>query len=344
MCSWMLPASSMGRTTVFLVVAVLIIGPAISLSAVGDANSTGGVSTQLADERPVIPTPSVSDNVESRGTQPALEPGAQFVGVVGAHHEQHAGAVDEQATAVRISGADSPSAKAEVIATVHHDKREQLDRLAERRQEVERAAENGSVSESEYRARLAILDAELRSVERVAIQLEEAADEIALSILLDAGVDLASIEDLRTRAQELQGSELTTIAPSFGRDSIESGTDTTPAPPGGNTTETPIEGDVSTVVADADGEVQAAQERVSEANQTIDGTLVTDSVSELLTRARENLSAAERTLTAARAAREDGDDHRAVELANEAITFARTAIDHADRAIDEATGIAEISR
>jgi hypothetical protein len=269
-----------------------------------------------------------------------------LVGVIGAHREQHSGAVQEQTVEVRISKADSPRRKAEIVAAVHQNNERRLDGLAERRQALTRAYRNGTVSESEYTARLAILDAELRSVERVANQLEEATDGLSLSLLLDVGIDPADIDELRTRAQDMQSSELTTIAPSFARDPTESETGVTTSPRSGESTETPTDDNVSVnvsaVLADAEGDIQTARDRVSLADQTINETLVSETVSELLTRARENLSTAEQRLAAARAAQEDGDERRAVGLANEAIRFAHTAIDQADRAIDEATHVARI--
>lgn len=338
----------MDRIVVSLVVAVVILGPIISLTAVGATQSTDVFPSETADDKAV--TSNSSGGVQSRNStiQTATEPGAQFVGVVGAHREQHTGTVKEQTVTVRISRADSPREKAELVATIHQQNTQRLDKLAERRQAFARAYQNGTMSESEYSARLAILDVELRSVERVASRLEEAADGLSLSLLLDVGIDPADIDELRTRAQDMQGSDLTMIAPSFARDPTESETGLTPSPRSGDTTETPTDGNVSVnvsaVLADAEGDVQTARERVSQADQTVDETLVSETVSELLTRARENLSTAEGRLAAARAAQEDGDEQRAIELANEAIRFARTAIDQADRAIDEATDVAKIDR
>jgi hypothetical protein len=331
------------RIVVVCVCVVVIIGPITALTAIGSSHSTGGfasepVENQISSGTGITPE---DEKAESNTNQTATKPGAQFVGVIGAHREQHEGEVSEQRVDVRISRADSPEEEAEIVATTHQQNQQRLDRLAERKQELRQAYQNGTITASEYRARSAVLDVELRSVERTAIQLERVADDLSISLLLEVGVDLEAIQDLQVRAHELQGTELPTIAPSFARDSNDSATDSPGPGDNESTNETltdgNMSGNVSAALEDAETEVQTAREQVAEANQTIDETLATNTVTDLLEQARHNLSMAEQKLAAARTAREVDDDQKAIELANESIRFARTATELAEAAIEEAT-------
>lgn len=330
----------MGRPVVYLVAVLFVLGPLVSFSTVGlPAAGTLGADPGAA-ARP-DQAPAREGGIEATPT-PRMEPGAQFGGVIGAHRERHEGLVTARAVEVRLSRAGSPTEKAETIAAIYHRTSDRLDELARERQNLTQAYGNGTLNASEFRARVAVLDVKVRSVERVAARLEIAAEDLSLAVLESAGVRLAAIRDLRARAEDLQGPQLEAIAPSFERsatgddDGLLAGTETvtTPTEPGGVTTETP---NASAVVSDAEAEVQRARERVAEANRTIDSTLATDAVLDLLEQARANLSVAEHRLADARDALEAGDESRAIDLANEAIEYARTAIAKAEAALEEYT-------
>ena len=95
---------------------------------------------------------------------------------------------------------------------------------------------------------------------------------------------------------------------------------------------------MTTAIAEAETEVQTARDRIDRATQVVDETLASASLTDLLDRARHNLSTAERRLESARSARDAGDERGAIELANEAVRYARTAIELAEAVIEEATG------
>lgn len=162
------------------------------------------------------PAAEETDDVDATGTPtPTVAPGAKFVGAIGVHRERHAGEIDAETVEVRLARAGSERARAEVVADVSDAKRDRFDDLLERTRELERARDNGTISESEYLARRAALDVQFRSVARVAGRLEVAADGLSAAVLLEVDVDLESIRALEADARDRQSGALGRIAPSF---------------------------------------------------------------------------------------------------------------------------------
>jgi len=207
----------MSRTGTILVTAVLVLVLVVTTTAIG---VTGGSPTLATggDGPPAITGNAIDDDTPATGTATrtgTVKPGAQFVGVVGAHGAHHAGEIEEAAVDIRLSEAGSPGARAEVVADVLTRGENRTDSLAERKADLAGARENGTMNESEYRTRVAVVDAELRAIERVAGKLEDATGELPTTVLLDVDIDVGAVVDLKTRASELQGPELERIAPSF---------------------------------------------------------------------------------------------------------------------------------
>lgn len=230
MSPWLVAHHGMARLVVVCVCVVVLFGPLTAFAPPGITHHVGSPGTDQANNQ--LPAGSASETARpaNNTTQAEPEPGAQFIGAIGAHREQHEGAVTEHRVDVRLSRADSPEAKAQLVASIHHQNERRLEELADRKRELRQAYENGSISASEYRARSAVLDVELRSVERTAIQLERVADDLSTSLLIEVGVELAAIREVQTRAHELQGTALAVIAPSFTRGQNATETDSpTPA-------------------------------------------------------------------------------------------------------------------
>lgn len=216
----------MNRTGTGLVAAILVLVLMLATAAVG---ATGGAPTFATggDDGPAVTGNAVDDDTPATGTTTrtgTVKPGAQFVGVIGAHGANHTGAIEEAAIDARLAEANSSEARATVVADVLAESQNRTDSLDERKAELAGARANGTMNESEYRTRLAVVDAELRTVERVAVTLEDVADGLPTTVLIDVNVDLEAIVDLKTRAIDLQGPELERIAPSFDR---SPGNDTT---------------------------------------------------------------------------------------------------------------------
>jgi hypothetical protein len=215
----------MRRLVIAIVLAVLVVASVGSLAA-----ATHHIPTDVpGDDGRVV---AATGDTDATGTPtPTVAPGARFAGAIGAHREHHANEMSEETVEVRLSQSGSELARAEVVADVYDAKRDRLDELAERGRELRRARDNGTISESEYRARRAVLDADLRSIERVATRIGVAAEGLSPGVLLEVNVALVSIQELETGARDRQSGELGRIAPSFASDggnATDTGATTTP--------------------------------------------------------------------------------------------------------------------
>lgn len=327
----------MRRIVVFSVCVVIVFGAFATLTALGASHPLDAVDRGWSDGLPSTDTPSETNDPEGSTAGSDIEPGAQFVGAVGAHAEQHESEVEKQRTAVRLFSADSPEAKAAVVLAVHQQNQQRLAELEADKQELRQAVDDGTISASEYRARSAVLDVQIRSVERSSAQLERAAETLPLSVLISVGVDITEITGLRTDATDLRGTDLAAVAPSLDgwNDSVAPPTD--PDDDGNNETVDDLSEDAATALTEAETEVQTARETVDEANETVDDAVVTGVVSELLGQAQHNLSVAEHALDEAYAADDEKEYEEAIELANEATDYARNATDLAEEVIELTT-------
>jgi hypothetical protein len=214
----------MRRLVIAIVLAVLVVASVGSLAAATHHIPTG----VPGDDGRVV---AATGDTDATGTPtPTVAPGARFAGAIGAHREHHANEMSEETVEVRLSQSGSELARAEVVADVYDAKRDRLDELAERGRELRRARDN-AISESEYRARRAVLDADLRSIERVATRIGVAAEGLSSGVLLEVNVVLVSIRELETGARDRQSGELGRIAPSFASDggnATDTGATTTP--------------------------------------------------------------------------------------------------------------------
>ena len=155
-----------------------------------------------------------------------VEPGAQLSGVVGVQEAELNGDVEERAYGIRIAQANTDDAKAAVVAEQLNRSEQRVAELEERRAELEAARENGSISNGQYRAQVAQLHAESRTVERVNNQSDETASELPAETLEANGVNATAIRTLSERASELSGPETARVARTIAGASV--GTDARP--------------------------------------------------------------------------------------------------------------------
>ncbi|WP_123535782.1 collagen-like domain-containing protein [Halosimplex salinum] len=142
----------------------------------------------------------------------SLAPGERFAGVVGVEQAEIAGEVEARAFGQRVAAARSNASAAGVVADEVTDLEDRLTELDERLAELERAHENETLSEGQYRARLAKVHAEQRALQRQVNQTEYVARELPAAALEAKGVNVSAIETLRTRASEMSGPEVAAIA------------------------------------------------------------------------------------------------------------------------------------
>lgn len=190
----------MNRTTSIALAAVLLVATLAAPLGAATVVSNGvqdGAESEPADR---------NDRNES------IAPGEQFAGVVGVQKAELDGDVSERAYDVRIERAASDEAKAAVVDERVRESEARLADLETRLEELDDSREAGEITEGRYRAEVATVVAEIRTVERELDALEATADDLPDRALADRGVDRESIRTLRDRADELGGSETAAVA------------------------------------------------------------------------------------------------------------------------------------
>lgn len=183
-----------------LVAVALVVVSLVALPAVGLAAQT----TDATDEE----APDDQSNA-------SIAPGEQLAGVVGVQAAEIRGEVDSRAYGIRVAKAASNDSKAGVVASQLDDVEQRLTDLEQRQRSLEQARANGSLSDGQYRARMARLAAETQTVERLANQTNATAQTLPAATLEANGVNATAIDTLRTRASELRGPEVAAIARSI---------------------------------------------------------------------------------------------------------------------------------
>lgn len=142
----------------------------------------------------------------------SVAPGERFAGVVGMQEAEVEGEVATRAFEVRFARADSAAAQAAVVAEGVNDTRERLRELEHRRERLRAARANGTISEGQYRARMARLYAEAKTLRHRLNRTADASREVPDAALRRHGVDRAELERLRRAAGNLTGPEIAAIA------------------------------------------------------------------------------------------------------------------------------------
>jgi len=180
------------------VVAALLVAVA-AVGAVPVAALTGGVPAQQ---------PATNDTAANE----SLAPGERFAGVVGVQQAEVAGEIEARAFGQRVAAAASNRSAAGVVAGEVEGLERRLSELDAEVAALERAHENGTVSEGRYRARLAKLHAHERAIERRLNRTAAVADRLPAAALEAKGVNVTAIRTLRSRASQLTGPEVAAIA------------------------------------------------------------------------------------------------------------------------------------
>jgi len=164
----------------------------------------------------VVPVATVAQETATDAERAAgnatVAPGAQFAGVVGVQGAELDGDVQSRTYGLRVAQANTDAAKAAVVAEQLSDSRQRLAAIEQRKRSLDRARANGSMSEGEYRAKVARLHAETRTVERLVGQTNETAGRLPAAALERKDIDPAAIRTLAQRANELSGPEVAAIA------------------------------------------------------------------------------------------------------------------------------------
>lgn len=157
---------------------------------------------------PVLGQETTETTTESN--EPA--PGASFAGAVGVQGAELNGDVETRAYGVALERANSTGARAAIVAERLNSTEERLGELEARQQALDRARENGSMGEAVYRARVAGLYAEGRTVQRVLDRSNATVRDLPAEARASHGLDAAAVRTLSQRASGLTGPETAAIA------------------------------------------------------------------------------------------------------------------------------------
>lgn len=192
---------TMRRTTTLLVAALVVVGTLAAVPATGLAQ-TDGTDTATPD----------GDEVEDGN---ATAPGDLLEGVVGVQEAEVEGEIENRAFGIRVARAATDGAKADVVAERLERNEERIAELEDRREDLEAARENGTISEAEYRNGIARLAVESRNAERLTTRTGDVSEGLPADLLEERGVNATAVRTLSERADRLTGPEVAEIARSI---------------------------------------------------------------------------------------------------------------------------------
>jgi hypothetical protein len=192
----------MRRTTLLTI--VLVVASAGAIPVVGMAATGDDVSPQT----------------NSTTERTATAPGERLSGVVGVQGAELEGEIDSRAFGLQVARAATNDSKADVVAETVGDLETRLADLEQRKEALDEARENGSMSEGEYRARVTELAAQTETVQRLADQTNETASGLPADLLESNGIDATAIQTLKDDAKNLSGPEVAEIARSIAGEGV----------------------------------------------------------------------------------------------------------------------------
>lgn len=185
------------RTAVLVVVAVALAAVTAPLAA-----ATGTALANVDDAASAPAVAAASDGGTGNGSE-SIAPGQRLSGVVGAQRAEVEGEIETRSFGVRVSDAASPHDKAGVVAGQVNVLEARLDQLRNRKAALERAHQNGNMSDGEYRARVTEVVARIEATQRLINATSNVATDLPEKELKSVGVRRAAIAHLRDRVRNL---------------------------------------------------------------------------------------------------------------------------------------------
>lgn len=176
------------------------------------------------------------------GTPSNSEPGASFAGVVGVQGAEVDNEVANRSLDKQLRAAQSNRSKAAVVAGESQQLETRLVELEAEKERLNAAYENGSISKGKYKAQLAVVAAELRSLERRANHTAEAAEKLPPEALEEAGANVSQVREIARDANRSGGGEVAQAARDIAGNGVGNGLGASPSdagPPNGTETGPP---------------------------------------------------------------------------------------------------------
>lgn len=230
-------------------------------------------------------TAAASTGADNHSNDSNLSAGQQLSAVVGVGEAEVEGDVEERSFGLRMGNASTDEERAAVVGEKTEDLREDLNEVRDRMDDLRQARENGSIGESEYRAKVTPLAARATALERQVDATAAASEGLPADLLEENGVNASAIQELKTDAGNLSGGEVADIARGIGGPGT--GSPVSAGPPG----EIPGNG---TPGADGDDRDGAGGDTDADAGTDAgaDGADDADDATERVDRARDLVAAA----------------------------------------------------
>jgi hypothetical protein len=193
---------------VLVVAATAVVGvPAAGFdpgAIAGDRDAVNDVTDREANG----PNATAAEN----GTANETSPGVRLTGIVGVQKAEIDGELRSRGFEISLNRSSNNDSKAAVIADQVTDLESGLEELRDRKDELDRARENDTITEGEYRARIAEVAARISTVRRLVNQTSSASQGIPAETLEERGLNTSEIRKLGDDARNLSGPEVAAIA------------------------------------------------------------------------------------------------------------------------------------
>lgn len=144
-----------------------------------------------------------------------ISPGERLSGVVGVQSAEFDGEIERNAFRIGLERADDNATKARHIAEKLNESERRMAELQERKTELDQQRENDTISEGRYRAQMARIATETRTVEHQLNDSNATAERLPRETLEANGVNTTALNTLRNSASEMRGGEVAEIARSI---------------------------------------------------------------------------------------------------------------------------------
>ncbi|WP_225316364.1 MULTISPECIES: hypothetical protein [Haloferax] len=139
-------------------------------------------------------------------------PGQKLAGVIGVQASETDGELERRTFETRLAKANSNASKAAVVAGQVETISERLTDLEQRKDRLDAAYENGTLSENQYRVQMTRVVADIERTKSMLNRTADAATTLPAPALEARGVDTAQLDSLRQSAADLTGPEVAALA------------------------------------------------------------------------------------------------------------------------------------
>lgn len=207
----------MKRTLTVLLTVAMIVAVAAPAMAVAQPSAPDAAGDEvLAAEDDATTTENESAVNDSDETPP----GAMLAGSIGVQESEMKGAIEQRAFGHQIRAAATNDSKAQVLNLTQERVQDRMTDLEERKARLDAARDNGTISESQYRAQVSVIAAESEQIRTMANETEHTAEQLPNETLEANGVNVTALEQVRERAHNMTGPEVSEIARQIAGDHV----------------------------------------------------------------------------------------------------------------------------